>query len=157
MPRSVMLKKLNMNDSMKTYNPSRTNTHKRCPFYCRGLECKRSKIHFHHIIPGNTHSQQDTVGAVNHGQGVEPVFSAGRSLFLPSFTLHQQGVTETTLHSMEENQLHLLEGRMSVFIIWSSPSNKFSLFRPFPIHSFTNYDVSYRKIIQCCERDSRRD
>ena len=99
MPQPVMLKKLKLNSSMITYNPSRTNTHKRCPFYYRGLECKRSKIHFHHIIPGNTHSQQDIVGAVNHGQEVEPVFSAGRLLFLPSFTLHQQGVTESNLHS----------------------------------------------------------
>ena len=32
-----MLKKLKLNNSMKTY---KTNTQKRCPFHYRGLECK---------------------------------------------------------------------------------------------------------------------
>ena len=43
MPRPVMLKKLKLNDSMKTTRPSRTNTQKRCPFHYWGLECKSRK------------------------------------------------------------------------------------------------------------------
>ena len=39
----VMLKKLKLNGSMKTYKTSRTNTQKRCPFHHRGLECKSRK------------------------------------------------------------------------------------------------------------------
>ena len=39
----IMLKKLKLNGSMKTYNTFRTNTPKRCPFHYRGLECKRRK------------------------------------------------------------------------------------------------------------------
>ena len=39
----VMLKKLKLNSSMKTCNPPRTNTQKRCPFHYRGLECKSGK------------------------------------------------------------------------------------------------------------------
>ena len=38
-----MLKKLKLNDSMKTTRPSRTNTQKRCPFHYWGLECKSRK------------------------------------------------------------------------------------------------------------------
>ena len=38
-----MLMKLKLNDYMKTYRPSRTNTQKRCPFHYRGLECKSRK------------------------------------------------------------------------------------------------------------------
>ena len=41
MSHPVTLKKLN--SPMKTYKPFRTNTSKRCPFYCRGLECKSRK------------------------------------------------------------------------------------------------------------------
>ena len=41
MPRPVMLKKLRLKGSMKTYNIFYTNTQKRCPFHYRGLECKR--------------------------------------------------------------------------------------------------------------------
>ena len=41
MPQPVMLKKLKLNGSMKTYKrPFRTNTQKRCPFHYRGLEWK---------------------------------------------------------------------------------------------------------------------
>ena len=36
----VMLKKLKLKSTMKTYRPSRTNTPKICPFHDRGLECK---------------------------------------------------------------------------------------------------------------------
>ena len=43
MPRPVMLKKLKLNGSMKTYKTFRTNTQKRCPFHYRGLECKIRK------------------------------------------------------------------------------------------------------------------
>ena len=43
MPQAVMLMKLKLNDYMKTYRPSRTNTQKRCPSHYRGLECKRRK------------------------------------------------------------------------------------------------------------------
>jgi len=43
MPLPVMLKKLKLNGSMKTYKTSRTNTQKRCPFHHRGLECKSRK------------------------------------------------------------------------------------------------------------------
>ena len=43
MPQPVMLKKLKLNSSVKTYKPSRTNTQKRCPFHHRGLECKSRK------------------------------------------------------------------------------------------------------------------
>ena len=39
MPQSVMLKKLKLNGSMKTYKTF-YNTQKRCPFHHRGLECK---------------------------------------------------------------------------------------------------------------------
>ena len=39
----VMLKKLKLNGSMKTYKTFRTNTQKRCPFHYRGLECKSRK------------------------------------------------------------------------------------------------------------------
>ena len=38
-----MLKKLNLNGSMKTYKTFRTNTQKRCNFHYRGLECKSRK------------------------------------------------------------------------------------------------------------------
>ena len=38
-----MLKKLKLNDSMKTYKVSRTNSKKRYPFHHRGLECKSRK------------------------------------------------------------------------------------------------------------------
>ena len=40
---TIKLKKLKLNSSMKTYKPFRTDTSKRCPFYCRGLECKSRK------------------------------------------------------------------------------------------------------------------
>ena len=43
MTRPVMLKKLKLNSSMKTYRPSRINTKKRCPFHYGGLECKSRK------------------------------------------------------------------------------------------------------------------
>ena len=43
MPQPVMLKKLNLNGSMKTYKTFRTNTQKRCNFHYRGLECKSRK------------------------------------------------------------------------------------------------------------------
>ena len=43
MLQSVMLKKLKLNSSMKTYKTFRTNTPKRCPFHYRGLECKGRK------------------------------------------------------------------------------------------------------------------
>ena len=43
MPQPVMLKKLKLNGSMKTYKIFRTNTQKRCPFHYRGLECKSRK------------------------------------------------------------------------------------------------------------------
>ena len=36
----VMLNKLKLNSSMKTYKPFRTNTQKGYSFYYRGLECK---------------------------------------------------------------------------------------------------------------------
>ena len=38
MPQPVMLKKLKLNSSMKTFKTSWTNTQKRCPFHYRGLE-----------------------------------------------------------------------------------------------------------------------
>ena len=38
MPQPVMLKKLKLSGSMKTYKTFRTNTQKRCPFHHRGLE-----------------------------------------------------------------------------------------------------------------------
>ena len=38
-----MLKKVKLNGSMKTLRPFRTNTQKRYPFHCRGLECKTRK------------------------------------------------------------------------------------------------------------------
>ena len=40
MPQPVMLKKLKLNGSMKTYKTSRTNTQTRCPFHYRGLNTK---------------------------------------------------------------------------------------------------------------------
>ena len=43
MPQPVMLKKLKLNGSRKTYKTFRTNTQKRCPFHYRGLECKSRK------------------------------------------------------------------------------------------------------------------
>ena len=43
MPQPVMLKKLKLTGSMKTYRPSRTNTQKRCHFHFRQLECKSRK------------------------------------------------------------------------------------------------------------------
>ena len=43
MPRPVILKKLKLSGSMKTYKTSRTNIQKRCPFHYRGLECKSRK------------------------------------------------------------------------------------------------------------------
>ena len=43
MPRPVMLKKLKLIGSMKTYKISRTITPKRCLFLYRGLECKSRK------------------------------------------------------------------------------------------------------------------
>ena len=43
MTQPVMLKKLKLNGSMKTYKPFRTNTQKRCPFHYRGQECKSRK------------------------------------------------------------------------------------------------------------------
>ena len=44
-PWPVMLKKLNLNGSMKTYRLSRTNTQKRCYFHYTGLEytCRKSR------------------------------------------------------------------------------------------------------------------
>ena len=43
MPQPVMLKKLKLNSSMKTYKTFKINTPKRCPFHHRGLECKSRK------------------------------------------------------------------------------------------------------------------
>ena len=43
MPWPVMLKKLTLNSSMKTYKTFWTNTHKRYPFHYRGLACKSRK------------------------------------------------------------------------------------------------------------------
>ena len=41
MPQPVMLKKLKLNSSMKTYKDLLELTpQKRCPFHCRGLKCK---------------------------------------------------------------------------------------------------------------------
>ena len=40
MPQPVMLKKLKLNGSMKTYRPSKTNTKKRRPFHHKELKCK---------------------------------------------------------------------------------------------------------------------
>ena len=40
MSQPVMLKKLKLNGSMRTYKTSRTDTQKRCPFHYKGLECK---------------------------------------------------------------------------------------------------------------------
>ena len=40
MPQPVMLKKLKLNNSMKTYRPLRTNTQKRCPFHYRDWNAK---------------------------------------------------------------------------------------------------------------------
>ena len=42
-PQPLMLKKLKLNSSMKTYKTSRTNTPKRCPFLHRWLEWKNRK------------------------------------------------------------------------------------------------------------------
>ena len=44
MPWPVMLKKLKLNDSKKTYKPFRTNTQKRCPVHYRGLKFKSRKL-----------------------------------------------------------------------------------------------------------------
>ena len=44
MPQRVMLKKMKLNGSMKTYKTFRTNTEKRCPFHYRGLECKSRRL-----------------------------------------------------------------------------------------------------------------
>lgn len=63
----------------------------------------KDKVYFHYIILGGTCSQHDLIiGDVNIGQEVEPVFSTAKLLFLPSYTLHQQGVTESNLHSRGE-------------------------------------------------------
>ena len=43
MPWPVMLKKLKLNGSIKTYKPFRTNTQRRCPLHYSGLECKGSQ------------------------------------------------------------------------------------------------------------------
>ena len=43
MPQPVMLKKLKLSGSMKTYRPFRTNIQNGCPFHYRGLECKSRK------------------------------------------------------------------------------------------------------------------
>ena len=40
MPQPVMLRKLKLNGSMKTYRPSRTNTQRRCPFHYRDWNAK---------------------------------------------------------------------------------------------------------------------
>ena len=40
MPQPIMLKKLRLDGSMKTYKTSRTNTQKICPFHHRGLGCE---------------------------------------------------------------------------------------------------------------------
>ena len=43
MPQALMMKNVPLNGSMKTYNPSSTNTKKRCPFHHWRLECKTRK------------------------------------------------------------------------------------------------------------------
>ena len=43
MPQQVTMKKLNLNGSMKTDKPFRTNTQKRCPLRYSRLECKSKK------------------------------------------------------------------------------------------------------------------
>ena len=43
MPQLLMLKKLKLNGSMKTYKTLRTDTKRRCPFHHRGLECRCRK------------------------------------------------------------------------------------------------------------------
>ena len=43
MPQPVMLKKLKLNSSMKTYKTFETNIQKICPFHYRGLEYKSKK------------------------------------------------------------------------------------------------------------------
>jgi len=43
MPWTIIQKKLKLNGSMKTYKTFSTNTPKRCPFHCRGLEYKSRK------------------------------------------------------------------------------------------------------------------
>ena len=43
LPQPVMLKKLKLNGSMKTYKGLLELTPKKCPFHCRGLECKSRK------------------------------------------------------------------------------------------------------------------
>ena len=43
MPQLLILKKLKLNGSMKTYKTLRTDTKKRCPFHHRELECRSRK------------------------------------------------------------------------------------------------------------------
>ena len=43
MPQPVMLKKLKLNGSMRTYKPFRTNTPQKCPFHYRRQEYKSRK------------------------------------------------------------------------------------------------------------------
>ena len=43
MPQPATLKKLKLNDFLRPPRPFKTNTHKRCPFSYRGLECKSRK------------------------------------------------------------------------------------------------------------------
>ena len=43
MPWPLLLKKLKLKGSMKTYKTFWINTQKRCPFHYRGLECKSRK------------------------------------------------------------------------------------------------------------------
>ena len=40
MSQALMMKNVQLSGSMKTYNPSGTNTKKRCPFHHSGLERK---------------------------------------------------------------------------------------------------------------------
>ena len=58
MPRPVILKKLSWRILGRPTRTSRTNTHKRCPFHYRGLECKsrksRNSWHNRQIWPWST-------------------------------------------------------------------------------------------------------
>ena len=95
-----MMKKLKLNGSVGPTRPSRTNTQKRCPFYYRGLECKKGS--------------QETPGVTGRfGLGVQN--EAGQRLI--EFCQENALVIANTLFQQHKRTLHMDITR------WSTPKS----------------------------------
>ena len=97
MAQTVMLQKVKLNSSIKTYKTFRTNTPKRCPFYYRGLECK-------------SRNSRDTGVIGKFGLGAQN--KAGQRL--TEFWQENTLIIAKTLFQQHEKTLHMHITRWSI-------------------------------------------